>query len=111
MIVDHITNFKGGWFIGDFLPSIHKTSEFEVGILSHKQGEEWPTHYHTGTEINYLVSGEMMIQSKILRSGDIFKINPYEIANPEFITDCTVVVVKTPSVPGDKYLAEKPKNV
>tara|TARA_R110000822_G_scaffold13216_1_gene47072 strand:- start:2292 stop:2615 length:324 start_codon:yes stop_codon:yes gene_type:complete len=104
MIKSHIDDMVGGWFIGDFEPSILKTKDFEVGVLSHKKGEDWPTHYHKEiTEYNVLVSGKMIIAGETLSSGDIFVIAPNEIADPEFLEDCTVVVVKTPSVIGDKY--------
>lgn len=108
MKVSRIEDFKNGWFIGNFDPSVLKTKEFEVGIMQHKKGEIWPCHYHTGLEINYVVSGHLMIQKKVLQTGDIFILEPYEVADPEFLTDCTVVVIKTPSVPGDKFWAEKP---
>jgi len=109
MKVEKLNNFFRGWFIGDFEPAMYRTDKFEVGFLTHKKGEEWPAHYHTGTEINYLVSGRMRMQDTFLESGDVFMFGPYEVANPEFLTDCEVVVVKTPSIPGDKYSAESPK--
>jgi hypothetical protein len=46
----------------------------------------------------------MTIQNKELNEGDIFILNPYEIADPIFLEDCTVLIVKTPSVPDDKYV-------
>jgi len=93
-----------GWFIGDFEPSILRTEQFEVGYLSHAKGENWPTHFHLKhAEFNLLVSGQMKIQGKNLFSGDIFILQPGEISDPEFITDCQIVCVKFPSVPGDKY--------
>lgn len=95
---------KDGWFIGDFEPSVLKTKDFEVCYKIHKKGEQWDTHYHkVSTEYNYLISGEMVIQNKRINSGDIFIIEPFEIANPEFLTDCVLVIVKTPSSPKDKY--------
>ena len=45
----------------------------------------------------------MQIQDQILVEGDIFIFSPYEIADPVFLEDCEVLIVKTPSVPGDKY--------
>ena len=39
-----------------------------------------------------------------LVKGDVFIIHPYEIADPLFLEDCKIMVIKTPSVPGDKYL-------
>lgn len=100
-----MNDMKGGWFIGDFEPTAYKTSGFEVCYKHHKKGEKWETHYHKeGTEINYLVEGKMIIQDKELNKGDIFILNPYEIANPVFIEDCVVLIVKTPSKPGDKFI-------
>lgn len=93
----------GGWFIGDFKPTALKTDQFEVCYKEHEKGEEWATHYHRiATEINYLISGEMVIQDKTLKTGDIFILYPYEVADPVFTTDCKLIVVKTPSIAGDK---------
>jgi quercetin dioxygenase-like cupin family protein len=105
MEINRIENMKDGWFVGNFEPSAFKTDLFEVCYKFHEKGEKWDTHYHKiGTEINYLVKGKMIIQDKELNEGDIFILKPYEIANPEFIEDCTVLIIKTPSVAGDKYI-------
>lgn len=109
MKIARIEDFKRGWFIGNFDPSIFKTDKFEVGILHHSKGEEWPCHYHIGTEINYIISGEILMHNRVLVAGDVFVMEPYEVADPQFLSDCVVVVVKTPSSPGDKYSAETPK--
>jgi hypothetical protein len=106
MKVNRIENMKGGWFIGNFEPSVYKTDQFEVSYKTHYKGEKWDFHYHTQvTEINYLVKGQMVIQNTPLNAGDIFVLEPYEIADPEFITDCELVVVKTPSA-NDKMIFE-----
>ena len=98
MKVDRIENMKGGWFVGNFEPSAYKTSDFEVSYKLHPAGEKWDYHYHTEvTEINYLIKGEMTLQNKLLTSGDIFTLYPFEIADPTFHTDCEIVCVKTPS--------------
>lgn len=97
-------DMKGGWFIGNFEPTAFKTEQFEVCYKHHTKGEVWDTHYHKeGTEINYLVEGRMTIQNKQLIKGDIFILHPFEIANPIFLEDCTVLIIKTPSKPGDKF--------
>ena len=54
-------------------------------------------------EINVLITGKMIINEKLLSPGNIFLIEKNEIADPEFLEDCTIVCVKTPSIPGDKY--------
>jgi quercetin dioxygenase-like cupin family protein len=104
MEVSRFENYKDGWFVGDFFPSAYKTNLFEVCYKFHKKGEVWDKHYHkVSTEINYLIEGEMIIQEKKLKSGDVFVIHPYEIADPEFISDCKLIIIKTPSSTKDKY--------
>ena len=104
MDVYKIKKYKGGWFIGNFTPTIFKTKNFEVGYKIHLKEEKWPTHLHKfSTEINYLIRGKMKIQNKTLKQGDIFVIHPNEIADPIFIEDCELIVVKIPSIKNDKY--------
>ena len=104
MDIFNIKDMKGGWFIGNFEPSVYKTEEFEVAYARHHKGQKWDTHYHKkSTEINYLIRGIMKIQDKLLTPGDIFVLKPYELADPEFLEDCELIVVKTASVIGDKY--------
>ena len=74
-------------------------------LTKHPQGEIWDNHYHKiATEINYLIRGKMNLSGTTLEEGDIFILQPGEIAIPEFLTDCELVVVKTPSIKGDKYI-------
>jgi hypothetical protein len=104
MKVYRMETMKGGWFVGNFEPTAHKTNDFEVSIKLHPQGEKWDVHYHKiAREINAIVSGNMTLQNTHLHAGDIFVLEPGEIADPVFHTDCTIVCVKTPSVPNDKY--------
>lgn len=104
MKTQKIDNMWRGWFIGDFEPSVLKTKEFEVGLLTHKKGEVWPEHYHIiASEYNVLISGSMSICGKEITPGDIFVLEPHEIANPVFHEDCKLICVKTPSIIGDKY--------
>ena len=108
MKITKFSDYKGGWFIGNFDPTAFKTKDFEVCYKHHKKGEKWDTHYHMiGTEINLLIEGEMIIQNTRLEKGDVFIIYPYEVADPVFVTDCTVLIVKTPSVTNDKYVIDK----
>jgi hypothetical protein len=101
----NLKDFKGGWFIGNFEPSVLKTGEFEVGIAFHPSGSFWAPHYHSfSTEYNLLLEGKMSIIGNNIEAGQIFVIKPNEVADPVFLTDCRVLIVKTPSVPGDKVL-------
>jgi len=107
MKVIKLKDMKGGWYVGDFEPAAYKTSDFEVCYKKHPAGEKWDVHYHKhAIEVNYLVRGKMKIQETILNEGDIFILYPWEIADPTFLEDCEVVVVKSPSVPGDKIIVK-----
>jgi hypothetical protein len=104
MLIDKLSNMKGGWFIGDFEPSIERRQDFEVGYKLHRKGEAWPKHIHKiATEITVLLRGKMQIMGQILESGTIFAIYPHEVADPEFLEDCEMIIIKFPSVIGDKY--------
>jgi len=104
MIKHNIKDFWRGWFIGNFEPSILKTDQFEVGMLTHAKGETWAKHYHKiGTEYNLLLKGRMNICNQEINEGEIFILEPNEIADPIFLEDCIVLCVKAPSIPGDKY--------
>ena len=48
----------------------------------------------------------MIIGGIFLNKGDVFILYKGEIADPVFLTDCEVIVVKIPSIPGDKYVVE-----
>ena len=96
-----------GWFAGNFTPTAYHTENFEACYRVHPKGEQWETHYHKeSTEINLLISGEMTLQGKTLKGGDIFIIHPYEIADPIFLEDCAIVCIKTPAAKDDKYVVE-----
>ena len=46
----------------------------------------------------------MILGGKKLTKGDVFVIEPGEVADPQFLTECKLVVIKTPSIPTDKYI-------
>lgn len=104
----HLSEFKGGWFIGDFEPSLLKTKDFEVSVKVHPKGEVWPKHYHkVATEFNCVVAGQVEIDGIVYKKDDIFVIPPMYVVDPTFLYDCTIVCVKTPCVIGDKYEVER----
>lgn len=105
MKVQKLDKMTRGWFIGDFEPSVFKTKDFEVGIMNHPKGQIWQAHYHAiATEYNVLLSGKMRICNTDLEAGDIFVIEPNEVADPIFYEDCTIICVKVPSSSKDKFL-------
>jgi len=104
MKIYKLDDMTRGWFIGDFYPSIFRTKDFEVGVLTHKKGEVWPKHYHAlSIEYNLLLEGSMTIQNTRIAPGEIFVLDIMEIADPVFHEDCRILCVKVPSRPGDKY--------
>jgi predicted phosphodiesterase len=104
MVKYNLSDFFRGWIIGNFSPSLVKTDKFEVGILKHIKGEIWSSHYHKiATEYNVLINGHMLLNENEIFPNDVFVLNPGEIANPTFLEDCTILVVKIPSLPNDKY--------
>lgn len=108
MKLSRLEDTVGGWFVGNFPQAAFQTDACEVSYKYHQKGEIWPTHYQEKVmEINLMVRGQMKIQNKILLPGDIFIIYPYEIADPEFITDCEVVCVKIPGITNDKVVVKK----
>ena len=73
MRVIPLSEFTRGWFIGNFEPSVLKTSKFEVGVFKHSKGEDWPAHYHRShDEYNVLVTGKMSIYGTIIEPESVF---------------------------------------
>ena len=105
MIVSRLEDMKGGWFVGAFEPTAFSTLACEVSFKVHPAGQHWDKHYHVvATEVNLLVYGSMTLQGRTLVAGDVFRLDPHEIADPTFLMDCGVVCVKVPCVPGDKVV-------
>ena len=103
MKISKIENMTKGWFIGDFEPSVLKTKDFEVGLVTRFKGPEKP-HYHAiATEYNLVVSGSFNLNNKELKAGDIFVIEPGEVVNPYFHQETKILSIKVPSIIGDKY--------
>lgn len=105
MKIFKIKDMKGGWFIGNFEPNAFKTDQFEVGYKFHPKDDNWDSHYHKIiNEITLVASGRIIINDITFEKGDIFVIEPNEPAIPQFTEDCELLIIKVPSVPGDKYI-------
>lgn len=108
MKLNHIDEFIGGWFVGNFSPSIIHTDKYEIAVKRYKQGESEMAHYHAvATEITVIVEGCVRMNGKEYKKGDIIVMEPNEVTDFFAITDVTNVVVKTPSVIGDKYIVNR----
>ena len=100
-----LKDMKKGWFIGDFSPSIIPTSDFEVAVKEYKSGEEEAAHFHKiAREITVVVSGKVEMNGRVLTTGDIVELEPGEVSVFKSLSNSTTVVVKVPSVIGDKFL-------
>lgn len=99
-----LEKFIGGWFIGDFKPSLIRTKDFEVAIKKYKKGDKEKAHVHKiADEFTIATVGSFKINGKVFKTGDIAWIKKGEIAEFEALEDTTNTVVKIPSVIGDKY--------
>jgi hypothetical protein len=103
MRIYNINDFKRGWFIGNFEPSLLHAN-FEVAVQKNKAGQPHIDHFHKkGTEYNVVLEGELIINGRKFVKDDVFILEPYEISQVEYITDNTVLVVRDISDPNDKY--------
>lgn len=101
----NIKNFNNGWFIGDFEPSIWRNPFFEMAHHNHKANDQTYKHYHkVTTELNYIVSGDIIVDGNNLTSGDIWIYEANDISDVTFLTDTSLIILRWPSIPSDKYL-------
>lgn len=97
-----------GWFVGDFEPTAYRTSEVEVAIKHYLAGDAEDRHVHkVATELTAVVSGSVRMDGRELHAGEILRLDPGEPCDFLALTDATVVAVKLPAVPGDKYIVEE----
>jgi quercetin dioxygenase-like cupin family protein len=93
-----------GWFVGDFEPSVLKSKDFEVAVKSYAKGDIEDKHFHkVATEITVIVSGRVRMVDKEWGPGSIITLEPGLATDFLAIEDSVTVVVKTPSVLGDKF--------
>ena len=94
----------GGWFVGDFSPVAYRTKATEVAFKEYKAGDSEPSHHHReAVELTMVAYGTVQMNGLVLNQGDIVLVEMHESVAFKALTDAATVVVKTPSVPGDKY--------
>jgi hypothetical protein len=104
----NLNDMVGGWFIGDFEPSLSKSKDFEVAVKNYKKGDYEESHYHKiSTEYTVILNGKVKMNGIEHDSGSILTILPTESTDFLALTDVTTVVVKTPSSKNDKYITNK----
>jgi hypothetical protein len=98
-----LEDFKKGWFIGNFEPSVFN-GDFEVGIKEYKSGDKEERHLHKlSKEYTVIVSGRVKMNNIEYKKGDIIEIVENEDTDFECLEDSITVVVKTRSIKNDKY--------
>ena len=103
----NLKNMIKGWFVGDFAPTMFNSPDVEVGVKHYKAGDVDQAHYHKiAREITCIIAGKVEMCGQVLEAGDIIEVEPNEINSFKALQDTTLVVVKLPSVKGDKYLLE-----
>jgi len=95
----------GGWFVGNFLPTVYQTNDVEVAIKHYKAGDSEASHHHKiATELTVVISGKIEMNRKLYVTGDIVLIEPGESSQFKAVTDSVNVVVKLPGANNDKYI-------
>jgi mannose-6-phosphate isomerase-like protein (cupin superfamily) len=96
-----------GWFVGNFYPTLIRTSDFEVAVKEYRKGEYEMRHHHKlASEITVIASGRVRMNGVEYVKGDIIMIEPNEATDFEVLEDTITAVVKYPGVSDDKYLGD-----
>jgi quercetin dioxygenase-like cupin family protein len=104
MRLDRLSEMTRGWFVGPFEPTAHRTKDAEVAVKHYAAGDAEARHVHrVATEITTVVSGQVRMDGRDLEAGDVLTVEPGEPSDFLALTDATVVAVKLPAVPGDKF--------
>ena len=102
-----LSEMVGGWIVGDFSPTCLRTSEFEVACKIYEAGAHEAAHVHRiATEITLIAEGKVVMNGQTYVSGDIIVLDPGDATDFTTLERTITVVVKTPSVMGDKYPVE-----
>jgi quercetin dioxygenase-like cupin family protein len=105
MKVTKLDSMKGGWFVGNFDPSLYKTNDVEVAVKRYNAGDYEDWHYHKiATEITTIISGRVEMNGEIYNKGDVIVIEPGQGTDFRAIIETVNVVVKIPGANDDKYL-------
>ncbi len=101
-----LEDMTGGWIAGDFDPTCLRTRAFEVACKHYQAGDREAAHVHrVAREITLIAAGRARMNGRVFEAGDIVILEPGEATDFTAIEATTTVVVKSPSVPGDKYPA------
>ena len=95
---------KGGWFAGNFEPTVFKTENAEVAVKHYKKGDVEQWHYHKiATELTVIVTGKVKMNEQVFTNGDIIVMQPNEGTDFIVLEDTITTVVKIPGAINDKF--------
>jgi len=101
-------DMRGGWFVGQFEPSVLKLTQCEVAVKHYRAGDREAAHVHRlATELTVIVFGRVTMNGQAFGEGDIIELAPGEPGEFRVLEDAVTVVVKSPSVASDKHVLEK----
>ncbi len=104
MKIYDLDDFRGGWFVGNFMPTLFPIEETEVAIKRYKAGDFESKHMHKlSDEITVIVSGKVSMNGEVYKENDVILIDKGEATDFIAITDAVTCVVKIPSSKDDKY--------
>src|SRR4051794_26169559 len=105
MRVHQLADMTGGWFAGRFQPTILHTGDFEAAVKYYRRGDVEPRHHHKiAEEITVVAAGTVRMCGQVFRQGEIIHLDAGDATDFEALEDSITVVVKRPSVAGDKYV-------
>lgn len=105
MKIDHLDRMVRGWVVGNFDPSLYRTSAVEFAVQRFEAGANETWHYHKiATEITVIVSGRAEMNGREVAPGDIVMLEPGEGTDFRAIEETVTAVIKIPGVLNDKYL-------
>lgn len=108
MRTDRIENMVKGWFVGNFEPTLYRTSDCEVAYKIYKKGDKEQKHFHkVAVEITLVTKGKVRMFEQVFTEGDIVIVNPGDATSFEAIEDAANIVVKIPGKVNDKYLMDE----
>ncbi len=100
------SNSFNGWFVGNFEPCLIKSTDFEFGYKIIEGGTKPDYHFHRfKTEYTVLLEGKIELQfsKEIIKPITTIMLKPNEKNDQFFIEKSLILVINTPSKPGDKY--------
>lgn len=101
----NLNYFTRGWLVGNFKPSLIQTENIEVAVQEYKSGDMEQPHYHKEVvEYNIVLDGIVSFNGELYSKDEICIIEKNKIVEFIAVTDARVLVIKSSSVKGDKYI-------